>query len=105
MRDRGRGTRDGYTLVEVIVALVLLGLILGVSGVAVASLRAPRESQWLRALYEARSQAIRNGKPVRAVLDHSPPMSFRVPAPLFLPDGSALGAGVERLTGMPHGRP
>jgi prepilin-type N-terminal cleavage/methylation domain-containing protein len=95
--DVGRGTRDGYTIIEVIVVLAILGLVLGISGLALASLKAPREAQLVRVLREARSQAIRSGRPVRAVFDHSP-----LPAPLFLPDGRAIGPGVDPFTGAPR---
>lgn len=82
-------TRHGVTLIELLVVLVLLGLIFTVSGLALASLGAPRESARVRELAAARAQAIRSGRPVLA-------------APvLFLPDGRALGPGVDPLTGAP----
>lgn len=108
MRDGGRGTRDGYTMVEVIVALALLGLILGLSGVAVASLREHPGAAITRQLIAARYSAIRSGKPVTVTVTVPDTVEYRAPRTthlLFLPDGSALGAGVERLTGMPHARP
>ena len=108
MRDGGRGTRDGYTMVEVIVALALLGLILGLSGVAVASLREPTGAAITRRLIAARDSALRTGKPVTVTVTVPVTIEYhalRTTHILFLPDGSALGAGVERLTGMPHGRP
>ena len=96
MREEGRGKREGYTLIEVIVVLAILGLVLGISGLALASLKAPRESERTRALREARADAIRSGRPVRAVNVPLP-----TPAPLFLPDGRAIGPGVDPLTGAP----
>jgi len=93
----GRGTRDGYTIIELIVVLAILGLVLGISGLALASLKAPRESERVRALREARTEAIRAGKPVRTVMYHSPPTTV-----LFLPDGRAIGPGVDPLTGVPR---
>lgn len=88
---------EGYTLVEIIVVLAIMGLAAGISGLALASLKAPRESDRIRALREARAESIRTGKPVRTVRYHSPLATV-----LFLPDGRALGPGVEPLTGAPH---
>ena len=75
------------TLLELVVALAILGLILGVSGVALASLRPPAGSEVARARQRARAEAIRAGTAVRA------------DSVLFLPDGRALGPGVDPLTG------
>jgi len=80
----------GVTLVELLVVLVLLGLIFSVSGLALASLGAPRASARVRALEVARAKAVRSGLPV---LDS---------AVLFLPDGRAMGPGVDPLTGAPR---
>ena len=88
---------EGFTLLEVIVVLAVMGLALGISGLALATLKAPRESERIRELREARAEAIHTGRPVRAVFDHSP-----LPAPLFLPDGRAIGPGVDPLTGAPR---
>ena len=96
-RAGGRGRGGGYTLVEVIVVLAIMGLAAGISGLALTSLKAPRESHRLRALHEARSRAIQSGRPVRAVFDRS-----SLPAPLFLPDGRAIGPGVDPITGALH---
>ena len=87
---------EGVTLLELIVVMAIVGLILGVSGLAFSSLRAPRESAWATALHRARAQAIRQGRPARAVLTNP-----RHPAPLFLPDGRAIGRGADPLTGAP----
>ncbi|HZH42408.1 MAG TPA: prepilin-type N-terminal cleavage/methylation domain-containing protein [Gemmatimonadales bacterium] len=93
------GTR-GVTLVEMLVVLTILSLVFGVSTVALASLRAPREAASARALREARDQAIRTGDTVRATLP-SPAPDVRHSV-LFLPDGRALGARVDPLTGVPR---
>ncbi len=85
---------------ELIVVVALLGLVFGVSGLAFASLRAPRRSEWVRELRRTRTQAISSGVPVRAVLPSPPSTAFHRPStPLFLPDGRAIGSGVDPLTG------
>ena len=85
----------GVTLVELLVVIVILGLITGVSGLAFASLRAPRESALARTARVARAEAIRTGRPVAFRLDSL----HRRPFVLFLPDGRAVGPGVDPLTG------
>jgi prepilin-type N-terminal cleavage/methylation domain-containing protein len=89
------------TLIELLVVLTILGLILGISGVALASLKAPREAALVRLLREARTKAIRTGKAVRIILDSLPAYPpIRHPA-LFLPEGRAIGPGLDPLTGAP----
>jgi prepilin-type N-terminal cleavage/methylation domain-containing protein len=89
--------RSGVTLVELLVVIAILGLIVGVSGVGFSSLRAPRASEQTRAVRAARAQAIRGGRPVAF-----PFGAPRVrPSTLFLPDGRAIGTGVDPLTGGP----
>jgi prepilin-type N-terminal cleavage/methylation domain-containing protein len=80
------------TLVELLVVMAILGLVLGVSGLAFSGLRAPRESGLVRELRRARTEAIRSGRPVRARGRNTP---------LFLPDGRAIGPGADALTGVP----
>jgi prepilin-type N-terminal cleavage/methylation domain-containing protein len=80
----------GVTLVELLVVLALLGLVFGISGLALASLREPRESDDLRDLQKARAEAVQSGSPRAA---HGV---------LFLPDGRAIGPNVDPLTGAPR---
>jgi prepilin-type N-terminal cleavage/methylation domain-containing protein len=85
--------RSGVTLVELLVAMTILALIVGVSGLAFGSLRAPRGSQWVREARAARTKAIEEGTPVAVP-------SVR-PSVLFLPDGRAIGPSADPLTGAP----
>ena len=95
--------RAGFTVVELTVVIAILGLTLAVSGLALASLKAPRESAWIRELRRARAEAIRTGAAVRAALPRPPFSTLHRPAPpLFLPDGRVLGPGVDPLTGAPR---
>ena len=93
--------RSGVTLIELLVVVAIIGVVFGITG-----LRAPRDSEWVRELRRAREEAIRTGEPVRA---HAlgPPSSAlaRLRPPLFLPDGRALGPGVDPLTGAPLDAP
>jgi len=93
----------GFTIVELMVVIAILGLTLAVSGLALASLRAPPESAWIRELRRARVEAIRTGVAARAA-SPLPPLTalHRSGPPLFLPDGRALGPGVDPLTGAPR---
>jgi prepilin-type N-terminal cleavage/methylation domain-containing protein len=89
--------RSGVTLVELLVVIAILGVIAGVSGVAFTSLHAPHASERIRAMRAARAQAIRQGKAVAF-----PFGGPRVrPSALFLPDGRAIGTGIDPLTGAP----
>jgi type II secretory pathway pseudopilin PulG len=78
------------TLVELLVVLALLGLVLGVSGLALASLREPRDSDALTELRRARAEAIQTG------------VARSAGGVLFLPDGRAIGPNVDPLTGAPR---
>jgi prepilin-type N-terminal cleavage/methylation domain-containing protein len=95
-----RGTwllASGFTLLEVIAVMVILGLIMGMSGLAFVGLRIPRESNVAGELRRARSEAIQTGRPVRIGGNHAP----RTTHVLFLPDGRAIGPGADPLTGAP----
>jgi prepilin-type N-terminal cleavage/methylation domain-containing protein len=84
------GAREGLTLVELLVALAMVGLLFGVSTVAVTSLQPAPESAEVVDLRTARRAAIQSGSPRTA---HGV---------LFLPDGRAVGPGVDPLTGAAH---
>jgi prepilin-type N-terminal cleavage/methylation domain-containing protein len=79
----------GVTLLELLVVLTLLGVVLGVAGLAIGSLQAPRESEETIALRRARAEAIHSG-------------SLRTAHGVrFLPDGRAIGPAIDALTGAP----
>jgi prepilin-type N-terminal cleavage/methylation domain-containing protein len=82
----------GFTLIEVIVVVTVLGVILGVTGLALGSLQTPRESQLTMNLKKARTEAIQSGTPRTA-------HGVR-----FLPDGRAIGPDVDPLTGIHRAR-
>jgi prepilin-type N-terminal cleavage/methylation domain-containing protein len=83
---------QGVTLLELLVVLTVLGLVLGVTGLAFESLRTPRESQQIVDLKRARAEAVHSGAPRTA-------HGVR-----FLPDGRAIGPGVNALTGEPDAK-
>jgi prepilin-type N-terminal cleavage/methylation domain-containing protein len=92
---------SGFTVVELMVVLAIFGLTLGVSGLAVASFKAPHESAWIREMRRARVEAIRTGVPTRAVIPSPTSTGLHQPPPLlFLPDGRAIGADADPLTGV-----
>jgi prepilin-type N-terminal cleavage/methylation domain-containing protein len=75
----------GFTMVEMIVVLALLGLMVGISGLAVWSLRPP----------DAPGDGLRKLR-AEAILSGVPRSDSGV---LFLPDGRAVGISVDPLTG------
>jgi prepilin-type N-terminal cleavage/methylation domain-containing protein len=81
---------SGVTLPELLVTLTIIGVVLGVTGLAFGSLQAPRESRETLEFRQARTAAIRSG---------TPRVSHGV---LFLPDGRAIGRAVDPLTGIPY---
>jgi prepilin-type N-terminal cleavage/methylation domain-containing protein len=87
----------GVTLIELLVVLLLLGIMTGVSGLALHALRAPERSRWAAVAAHARRAAIVTGHPV--VARDSTDSTTTEHAALFLPDGRAIGWGVDPLTG------
>ena len=82
----------GVTLLELLVVLTVLGVVLGVTGLAIGSLQAPRESEQIAALRRARAEAIHSGAP------------RTVQGVRFLPDGRAIGPNIDPLTGTPNAK-
>ena len=97
--DGPRLARPGVTLLELLVALALLGVVLAVGGVAVA--RSPRREapdDTVARIADARRSALRRRARVTIEL-HIAGRPVDVTA---LPNGSVLadsGVGVDRLTG------
>jgi len=93
----------GTTLVELMVVLVLLGLVVGLSGLTLGSLRPAAEAEGVQDLRRARAEAIRTGRPVRILEASGDTAASHTPHPTpfvtFLPDGRAFGPGLDPLTG------
>ena len=85
----------GVTLVELIVTLAVLGIVLGLATVGLASLRPSAAVEGIAALNRARADAIRSGRAVQVDGDSQLVM-------LLLPDGRVLGPGVDLFTGAPR---
>ncbi len=94
---RRRGVRNGshslagVTLVELLVVLVILGLVSGVSLLAIPALRPSPEGAQIEEIHRARAEAIRVGQEITMTIDSSPVR--------FLPDGRVLGGPIDPLTG------
>jgi prepilin-type N-terminal cleavage/methylation domain-containing protein len=82
----------GVTLIEVVVGLLVLGLLTGLAGMALSSLRLSQAEPWKAQVALARDSAIRTGRPVTIRGDSG----YRA---LLLPDGRAVGHGLDPLTG------
>ena len=76
----------GFTLVELLATLAILGLSAGIAALALPTLRPTPGSAVLRSLAAARSAAVRSAAPVVWRRDS---ISVR-----FLPDGSSSGGRV-----------
>lgn len=92
--------RAGFTLIELIVALAIMSVSFAVVAIGISeSLLADADPRdWTTQVAAARRQAVATGQLV--VLDDSASTGHTV---LFLPDGRAVGARVEPLTGLRRG--
>ncbi len=97
--------QTGVTLIELVVALAILGITLAVTGLGIASLEAPRSAKLMGALELARRRAADTGSPATVTVGGK---TVR-----FAPDGSAAGGPliaeslvivIEPLTGATHVR-
>ena len=103
--QNARSVLGGFTLLEMVVVLALLGLILGLATVAVVSLRPPRQARRVAAIDSASAAAIRTGTRVHLTLnlaDTTAHVALHIAHWTFLPDGRALGPEVDPLTGTVH---
>ncbi|HEX9611943.1 MAG TPA: prepilin-type N-terminal cleavage/methylation domain-containing protein [Gemmatimonadales bacterium] len=82
-----RRRAPGFTLVELMVTLTVLGIVFATVGLAPLALTAPDEAALPRQVHGARRDAIRSGQPVALTLD--PAVTV-----MFFPDGSATPAHV-----------
>ena len=87
--------RRAFTLIEVVVTLAVLGLVLGMSAVSLASLAPSPAATDLRQLDSARRAAIQTGAAVRLQSQDGKRQW------LFLPDGRGVGSDIDLLTGTP----
>lgn len=81
----------GFTLLELMVALAVLGLLSGVSALAFGRLRRPDSADPPQQMAAAQRKAVRSGRRVVLTLGRD--------TVSFLPDGRAVGRGADPLTG------
>lgn len=95
----------GVTLIELVVALALLGIMSGVVGLSIRTARrVPTPNVALLAAARARDSALRLGRPVTIVIARDS-QSFDVTA---LPDGRVIAAkklAIDPLTGASDATP
>jgi prepilin-type N-terminal cleavage/methylation domain-containing protein len=82
----------GVTLVELVVAMLVMGLLSGLGALALRSLRPEPADPWSEAVARARAAAVRGGRAVSIVGD-SGRTAF------LLPDGRVVARGLDQLTG------
>ena len=90
-------TCSGTTLIELIVALAVLGIVLGVSTAALSAIHRDVPPPRAAAIAAARTRALRQGSTVQLDLPDS--SGHGVTSLLFLPDGRIVGVGFDPLTG------
>lgn len=84
----------GFTLVELMVVIAIIAITASLSSVALGSLRATPPRPRVAKLEQGRDSALRIGTPVSVELEQE--------TVLFLPDGRALGTGLDPWTGGPY---
>jgi prepilin-type N-terminal cleavage/methylation domain-containing protein len=100
MSARSNAARRGFTLVELIATLAVLGVAMLVAGVALnRAPGVPAVSARAAQVAAARARALATGRPVLAEVRDSVGLPFAIVA---RPDGSVIAEaalGVDRLTG------
>lgn len=92
----GAAGRSGFTLVEVLVLLAVLGIsLLVVSLTLPAVFGRDDPERWSERLLEGQRRAVETGRPVVV----QPDSAHRRAPVLFLPDGRAVGPDADPLTG------
>lgn len=90
--------RRGFTMIELIVVLVLLGAIASMIGLSIRNLQQPAESSRAARVFAARQQALETGAVVVVPLSDSGGAATVAAQP----DGSVIadsGARIDRFTG------
>jgi len=95
---RPRDDNAGFTLVELLVVLLLLGILAGVSVAALPRLSRPARPTTQLRLEEARRTSIASGHDV--ILKIADPVSGAERRWRFLPDGRGVGPGIDPRNGM-----
>jgi prepilin-type N-terminal cleavage/methylation domain-containing protein len=85
----------GFTLIELIVVLAILGLLSGTSALAFGALRRPDRDDRIHRIAAAQREAVKTGRNARLILGRD--------TITFLPDGRSVGRGADPLTGDARG--
>jgi len=86
---------SGFTLIELAVVLTIIAITAGIASMGVVSLIGNGKDRGVEAIDALRSKAIRQGQPIT----WEDTVGKRVVR--FLPDGRAIGIGVNAITGRP----
>ncbi len=85
---------SGFSLVELIVAIAIMGIAATLATVAFRALARPAPESWERTRREARLRAVEEGRQVVVASDSTPAAPV-----LFLPDGRVVGEDMDALSG------